>query len=291
MNAFYRNDTDSQTGEVVFAEVARETRTQLPIGGYYTFFFDYDNDGYLDLFCSELSDYEAVLYSKLHGHTRLDRNRPALYRNEGDGSFADMTYQAGLGKSFGSTGAHYGDFDGDGYPDIYLANGGAEMTRLEPDALLLNRRDGTFVDIAAQIGLEQLGKGHGVTFADYDGDGDQDIYVPVGGTYPGDLWKSCLFRNDTSGQHWLALRLVGARSNRDGIGARVRVRAGGRTQYAEVSSGGGFGVNNSLQLEIGLSQAQRIEELEIRWPSGQVNIHRDLAVNRVLEVREGEAPR
>lgn len=288
INAFYRNDTDPRKGEVSFTDVTRETRTQLPLGGYFAFFFDYDNDGNLDLFCSELSDYETALYSKLNGHTPLDRNRPALYHNEGKGHFEDLTYQAGLGKSFGSTGVQCGDFDGDGYPDIYLANGGAEIDRLEPDGLLLNLRDGKFADIAAPLGLEQLGKGHGVSFADYDGDGDQDIYVPVGGTYPGDPWTNKLFRNDTPDRHWLTLRLVGARSNRDGIGARVRVRAGGQTRYAEVSSGGGAGANNSLQIEMGLSRAERVEELEIRWPSGQVDTHRDLAVNQVVVVKEGE---
>jgi hypothetical protein len=162
------------------------------------------------------------------------------------------------------------------------------MDRLEPDGLWLNSRDGKFADIAAPLGLEQPGKGHGVSFADYDGDGDQDIYVPMGGTYPGDPWTNRLYRNDTQGHNWLTLRLVGVHSNRDGIGARVRVRAGGQTRYAEVSSGGGAGANNSLQLEMGLSRAEKVEELEIRWPSGQVDTHRSLAVNQVVIVKEGE---
>ena len=288
VNAFYRNDTDPRSGAVRFTDVTHETHTQLPLGGYFTFFFDYDNDGNLDLFCSEMSDYETALYSKLNGHTRRDQNRPALYRNEGDGHFDDQTYQAGLGRSFGTTGVQCGDFDGDGYPDIYLANGGAETGRLEPDVLLLNSRDGKFADIAAPLGMDQPGKGHGVSFADYDGDGDQDIYVPMGGAYPGDPWTNKLYRNDSQGGNWLTLRLVGVRSNRDGIGARVRVWAGGQTRYAEVISGGGAGANNSLQIEMGLSQASGVEELQIRWPSGQVDTHRNLVVNQVVIVKEGE---
>jgi tetratricopeptide (TPR) repeat protein len=290
LNSFYRNDTDPQGGGVVFTDVTRETRTQLPLGGYFAFFLDFDNDGNLDLFCSEMSDYEAALYSKVTGRTRFDRNRPALYRNEGDGSFADATYQAGLGKSFGSTGVQSGDFNGDGYPDIYLSNGGAEVERLEPDALLLNQRDGTFVDIAADIGLQQLGKGQGVSFADYDADGDEDVFISVGGTFPGDPWPSLLLRNDSQAHSWLTLRLIATRSNRDGIGARVRVRAGGQNRYAQVSSGGGSGIN-SLPVEMGLGQAQRIDEVEIRWPSGQVDVHKELAVNQALVVREGESLR
>jgi len=288
INTFYRNETEPGTDEVVFTDVTRETRTQLPVGGYFTFFFDYDNDGNLDLFCSELSDYSAALYSKVNGNNRLDKNRPALYRNNGDGSFVDVTYRVGLGRSFGSVGTHYGDLDNDGYPDIYLANGGAEMTRLEPDALLLNRGDGGFVDIASAAGVKQLGKGFGVTFADYDEDGDLDIYVPVGGAYPGDRWRNRLYRNDSPKNSWLTLRLVGTRSNRDGIGARVRVKAGGRTLYGTVDSGGGFGSSNSLQLEMGLGDAEKVGELEIRWPSGQVDLWKDLEVDQVLVVREGE---
>ena len=290
INTFYRNDGELNDDDVVFTDVTQKTRTQLPVGGYFTFFFDFDNDGDLDLFCSELSDYTAVVYSEVNGRTRLDRNRPSLYRNEADGTFADVTYRTGLGRSFGTTGVHYGDFNNDGYPDIYLGNGGEEMTRFEADVLLLNIRGERFVDIAPQIGLEQMGKGHGVSFADYDGDGDQDIYVPVGGMFPGDIWANRLYRNDSPQRSRLTLHLIGERSNRDGIGARVRVRAGGKDRHALVSSGGGGGGDNSLQLELGLGEAETVEELEIRWPSGQVDLWEDLEVNQYLTVREGEAP-
>ena len=288
VNTLYRNGTDSETGGIRFADVTRESRTQLPVRAYFAFFFDYDNDGDLDLFCSQLSDFSVVLQSKVHGGTRRNENRPALYRNKGDGSFADVTYAAGLGKSFGTTGAQYGDFNSDGYPDIYLGNGVVEVTQLEPDAMLLNMRDGTFVDIAAAVGVDQLGKGRGISFADYDGDGDEDMYVPVGGSFPGDLWENRLFRNDGPPHSWLTLRLVGVRSNRDGIGARVRVRAGEHTQYATVSGGGGPGSANSLQLELGLGLAEQVEELEIRWPSGQIDVHGSLLTNRMLILTEGE---
>lgn len=237
----YRNDTPRGAAEAVFVDVTRRAGTQYPPFGYFPFFLDYDNDGDLDLFCAEMSDYETALYSLVTGHARRDKNRPALYRNEGDGTFADMTYQAGLGRSYGTGGAHCGDVDSDGYPDIYLATGGPEVARLQPHALLLNQRDGTFVDIAPAAGLSQLRKGHGVTFADYDGDGDQDIYVPTGGAYPGDQSRNLLYRNDGDVGNHLTLRLVGVRSNRDAVGARVRVRTAAGTTFAEVSNGGGVG--------------------------------------------------
>ena len=287
VNSFYRNDTEGATGTVRFVDVTKQTRTQLPVQGFFPFFFDYDNDGYLDLFCSQMSAQEAVADSKIRGGTLYDVNRPALYHNEGNGRFADVTYEAGLGHAYGSTGAAYGDFDNDGHLDIYLANGGAEMARFEPDALLRNRGDGTFVDLAGQIGVEQLEKGHGVTFADYDGDGDQDIYVPIGGFFPGERGSNRLLRNDTEGHNWVTLSLVGTQSNRDGIGARVRVRAGSRNYHHVVSGGGGFGVNDSRQLEIGVGEADSIEEIEVRWPSARVEVFTGLSVKERHVIVEG----
>jgi tetratricopeptide (TPR) repeat protein len=286
LNTFYRND--SERGEVEFTDVTRQTRTQLPLGAHFAFFFDYDNDGRLDLFCSEMSDLTAAVVSRLHGRTQRDRNRPSLYWNRGDGSFEDRTYRAGLGQSYGTSGAHFGDFNGDGFPDIYLANGGVEMTRLEPDALLLNLGDGRFVDVAPAIGWMQLARGHGVTFADVDGDGSQEIYVPVGGAYPGDNGPNRLLHNDAPGANWLTVRLRGVDSNRDGIGARVRAVVGGLPRYAEVASGGGFGSSNSLQIELGLGAADVVDTLEVRWPSGVVDVHTHLAAGSVVELVEGE---
>ena len=282
LNTFYRNE-----GNGAFTDVTRQTRTQMPLGGYSAFFFDFDQDGWLDLFCSEMSDYQTALFSMVEGRVKSDKDRSFLYRNSKDGSFQDATYRADLGRSHGSVGAHFGDFDNDGFPDIYLANGGAEITRLEADALLYNRGDGRFVEIGRRVGLEQLGRGYGVSLADWDGDGDQDIYVPIGGTYPGDQHPNKLYRNDSPPRSWITLRLQGTKSNRDGIGARVRLRTAGRTLYAEVRGGGGLGSGNSRQLELGLDAAQKIENLEIRWPSGQIDSYQNLAVNQVLDLVEG----
>ena len=126
-----------------------------------------------------------------------------------------------------------------------------------------------------------------MSFADWDGDGDQDIYVPIGGTYPGDQNPNKLYRNDSPPRSWITLRLQGTKSNRDGIGARVRVRSAGRILHAEVRGGGGLGSGNSRQLELGLGAAKQIETLEIRWPSGQIDSYQNLAVNQVLNLVEG----
>ena len=106
-------------------------------------------------------------------------------------------------------GAGLGDVDNDGFVDIYLANGGPQMARLEPNALFRNMGDGTFADITATAGTGSLGKGHGATFADFDQDGDLDLYAGLGGHYDADTWDNALYRNDGPAQHYLSIELVG----------------------------------------------------------------------------------
>ena len=286
LNSFYRNDSDGAT--VHFVEVSRQTHTQTPLEAYFAFFLDYDNDGRLDLFCSEMSDFTTAVVSRLHGRTQRDKNRPSLFWNKGDGSFEDRTYRAGLGHSYGTSGAHFGDINGDGFVDMYLANGGAEMTRLEPDALLLNLGDGRFADVAPGLGWMQLARGHGVSFADVDGNGSQEIYIPVGGAHPGDSGPNHLLRNDAEGAHWVTLLLRGVRSNRDGIGARVRAVVDNRSRFAEVTSGGGFGSSNSLQIEMGLGASTVIDTVEVRWPMGGMDVFTNVKEGSVVELVEGE---
>ena len=170
-------------------------------------------------------------------------------------------------------GANFGDIDGDGNLDIYLATGAPQMGRLERDALFHNNGDGTFTDRTIALGLGNLGKGHGVTFGDADADGDQDIYVSVGGAFIGDQWPNLFYRNQGPASNWLTVKPVGIKSNRDGIGARVTLTIGERTLYREVSGGCGFGSTNSIPLEIGLGDATVVDKLEIVWPSGQVDTY------------------
>jgi hypothetical protein len=136
--------------------------------------------------------------------------------------------------------------------------------------------------------LGHVGKSHGVTFADYDRDGDLDLYAPVGGAQPGDQWPNVLYRNEGFGHHYLVLALEGTQSNRDGIGARVQVQAGDLVQFGEVASGYSFGNSSSLELEFGLGQRQQVERIEIAWPSGQVDVYRDIKADQHLVLKEGE---
>ena len=283
-NVLYRNN-----GDGTFTDVTPTTGMNLPVtDAFVTFFLDVDNDADLDIFISNSGSFQAFIAGQITGSAPHDSDRQVLYRNNGDGTFTDVTRESGLYHAFGAMGANFGDINSDGYLDIYLATGAPQMGRLERDALFRNNGDGTFTDATVALGLGNVGKGHGVTFGDIDTDGDVDIYVPVGGAFIGDQWHNLFYQNTGTGNNYLNLKLVGVKSNRDGIGAKVTLRIRDDIIYREVSGGCGFGSTNSLPLEIGLGTHTKVDTLEIVWPSGQVDTHRNLSVNQRLILTEGE---
>ena len=283
-NVLYRNN-----GDGTFTDVTPTTGMNIPVtDAFVTFFLDVDNDADLDIFISNSGSFRAFIAGQITGTAPHDGDRQVLYRNNGDGTFTDVTRESGLYQAFGAMGANFGDIDSDGYLDIYLATGAPQMGRLERDALFRNNGDGTFTDATFALGLGNIGKGHGVTFGDVDTDGDVDIYVPVGGAFIGDQWHNLFYQNAGAGNNWLTLKLVGVKSNRDGIGAKVTLHVGDSVIYREVSGGCGFGSTNSLSLEIGLKAHPKVDTFEIVWPSGQVDTHRNLSVNQRLVVTEGK---
>ena len=283
-NVLYRNN-----GDGTFTDVTATAGMNLSVtDAFVTFFLDVDNDADLDIFISNSGSFQAFIASQITGSATYDSDRQVLYRNNGDGTFTDVTQESGLYYAYGAMGANFGDINSDGYLDIYLATGAPQMGRLERDALFQNNGDGTFTDVTTALGLGNIGKGHGVTFGDADADGDVDIYVPVGGAFIGDQWHNLFYQNAGVTYNWITLKLVGVKSNRNGIGAKVTLRAGDSIVYREVSGGCGFGSTNSLPLEIGLGTHAEVDTLEIIWPSGQVDTHRNLSVNQKLIVVEGK---
>jgi hypothetical protein len=188
-------------------------------------------------------------------------------------------------------GSNFGDLDHDGYLDFYLGTGYPELEQLMPNVMFYNQQGKGFVDVSAAGGFGHLQKGHGVAFADFDHDGDQDVFIEVGGAYLADTFWNALFKNPGFGNHWIALKLIGTESNRCAIGARIRVEieenGSRRSVYKWVNSGGSFG-GNSLRQQIGLGSAQRIEVLEVYWPtSGKTDRIEGLPIDCFLEVTEG----
>ena len=282
-NVLYRNN-----GDGTFTDATATTGMNLPVtDAFVTFFLDVDNDADLDIFISNSGSFQAFIAGQITGTAPHDGDRQVLYRNNDDGTFTDVTRESGLYHAFGAMGANFDDIDSDGYLDIYLATGAPQMGRLERDALFRNNGDGTFTDATFALGLGNIGKGHGVTFGDADADGDVDIYVSVGGAFIGDQWHNLFYQNTGVKNNYLNLKLVGVQSNRDGIGAKVTLRVGDNVIYREVSGGCGFGSTNSLPLEIGLGTHTKVDTLEIVWPSGQVDTHRNLSVNQKLIITEG----
>ena len=293
-----------------------EDRTEAAIGfdtkkGMNVDFADYDRDGWLDVYVTNITD-------------EYMRECNMLWQNQGDGTLIDVSRETGTCDTDWGWAAKFTDFDNDGWIDLYAVNGlrsageenyipvlleaiiapGVDFSHIEtyPDIgsmtwsgyqkqrFFVNRGDGTFAEAAAQAGLDNDLDGRGLAVADYDRDGRPDI-VQTNANQP-----TLVFRNVTAGTgSWLALDLVGTASNRDAIGARVTVVAGGQSFIAEVNGGNGYSGQSSLVLHFGLGKAGRAESVRVRWPSGVTELfpgpdseRESWPVNRRSTLVEGE---
>ncbi len=279
----YHNERDGR-----FTEVTSTMGIDGPTHGFSCWSWDYDNDGWLDIFATcydhTLPDVVLGLMGKPHsGYS----NR--LFRNLSGKGFQDMTSEAGLDMVFASMGTNYGDFDNDGFLDMYLGTGDPDYSTLVPNRMFRNVEGKRFADISSSSRTGHLQKGHGVSCGDWDRDGDIDILMETGGAVNGDKYHNVLFQNPGQGNHWLTLKLIGRKTNRSAIGARIRVVTGGErpmTVRREVSTGSSFGAN-PLQQTIGLSGSDRVAVLEIDWPtSGTKQTFRDISADQAIEVTE-----
>ncbi len=284
-NLLYRNN-----GDRTFTEVSKAAGVVGADRGFPAWFFDYNNDGWDDLFASS---YYLSIEESARSYLKLQQNAATmrLYRNAGDGTFRDVTASANLDKVLMPMGSNFGDIDNDGFLDIYLGTGSPSYVSLVPSMLLRNKGGKAFVDVTISSGTGEMHKGHGVAFADLDNDGDQEIAFKVGGATPADAHAFRLFENPGHGNDWLGLNLVGVKSNRAALGARIKVTVedgtGARRQiHRTVTSGGSFGASPLAQ-HIGLGKSARIVEVEVRWPaSGTRQVFVDVASNQVIEIRE-----
>jgi len=284
-SALYENKKNGK-----FADIALESGCALspdgkPQAGMGISAADYDLDGNLDLV-----------------KTNFAGDTPSLYHNLGDANFEDATFTAGLGAhtQFLGWGCGFFDFDNDGWPDILLCNGHVypEVEQLKTEAgyaqrklLYRNLRNGRFEDVSLQAGsgISDPIAARGCAFGDFDNDGDIDMVVNPVNDYPQ------LVRCDSQTKNnWIKVRTIGVKSNRSGIGARLKcvTQMPGETkphpQIDEVRSGGGYFSQNDLRVHFGLGKAEKVDLLEIRWPSGHVDTLKDVKPNQVIYVKEGE---
>jgi hypothetical protein len=259
-------------GGVAFNEDGREQ------AGMGTTIADYNGDGRLDIFKTNFSD-----------------DTPTLYRNDGGGVFSDVTYAAGLGlhTQYLGWGTMFFDFDNDGWPDLVLANGHVypEVDKfhlssgyMEPRLLYHNNGNGTFTDISASAGpgFSAVSSARGLAVGDFWNDGRMSVLINNVYAKPSVLVNATQYKN-----HWVAFKTVGTRSNRDGIGAKISVKAGGRTLVDEVRSGSSYISQNDLRVHFGLGLAPKIDGVEVRWPSGLVEHFDNLGVDAIHVIKEG----
>ena len=282
----YRN-----RGDGTFADVAPELGLTGPEDSFSCWFWDYDNDGRLDIF---VTGFNATLGDIIADHIgRASKGeRPRVYHNLGPSGFREVAAEVGLDRVTLPMGSNFGDIDNDGFLDVFLATGRPPYSMLIPDLMFRNVDGRRFEDVTIASGTGHLQKGHGVSFADWDDDGDLDLFVEVGGQTPGDKAHNVLFENPGNDHHWIKLRLVGTRTNRSGIGARIRLELeepDGSTRRIDrvVGTGSSFG-GNSLVVSIGLRRARAIRSVTVNWPTSKTTqILRDLRMDRGYEIVEG----
>jgi hypothetical protein len=274
----------------------RDVAPQLGVTGtdlsFACWFWDYDNDGLLDLYVNDYRARAAEVLCSAMGLKIEGSSRPRLYRNLGSSGFSDVTREVGLDRAMAPMGSNFGDIDNDGYLDIYLGTGDMSYEGLDVNLMFRNVDGGRFEDITTSSGTGHLQKGHGVSFADWDCDGDLDLFVELGGGTPGDQSYNALFQNPGQGRHWLKIKLVGTKTNRAALGAKIRVdltSKGGQTRsiHRTVGNNSSFG-GNSLVETIGLSDAPRVDALTISWPTSKTTqTFRDVTTDQTIEITEG----
>jgi hypothetical protein len=238
---------------------------------------DYTGDGRLSIFRSNFSD-----------------EMESLYRNRGGGNFDDVTLAAGMGRNtrFVGWGAGFFDFDNDGRPDLLLVNGhvfpevenlGIDIHYKDRAILYHNLGGGTFEDISEKAGpgIAERHASRGAAFGDIDNDGSIEVLINNQNEAP-----SLLKATTPPPGHWVILKLEGTRSNRSAIGARVKLTAGGRTQYQAVQSGGSYLSQSDLRLHFGIGAASKVDRIEVQWPAGSRQSITNVAPDRVVNVRE-----
>ena len=284
-SALYQNKKNGKFQDIAIEAGCALSPDGKPQAGMGVSAADYDMDGNLD-----------IVKTNFAGDT------PSLYHNLGGANFEDATFTAGLGAhtQYLGWGCGFFDMDNDGWPDILICNGHVypEVEQLKTEAgyaqrklVYQNLRNGHFADVSFQVGpgISEPSPSRGAAFGDFDNDGDIDVVVNTVNDYPQ------LLRCDSKLSHnWIKVRTIGTKSNRSGIGARIvcetrpLAESKPHRQIDEVRSGGGYFSQNDLRVHFGLGKAEKVDVLEIRWPSGQVDTLKDVKVNQVVYVKEGE---
>ena len=273
-NFHYRNNGDGTFKEIGFMTGTAVNENGSEQGSMGATAGDYDHDGRLDIFITNFAD-----------------EYNTLYHNDAPNSFTDVAYAAkvaAVSLPYVGWGTKFFDYDNDGWVDLFVANGHVYPqlpSYRQPRLLQHNNRDGTFTEVASEFGtvLTENRASRGVAFGDIDNDGDIDLLIA-------DLdGPPQLLRNDNgNANNSILVKTVGVKSNRDGIGARVKVVSGDLTQVDEVRSGDSYISQSDMRLHFGLEKRTKVDVIEVRWPSGTIDKITGVGVNRIVTIKEGQ---
>ena len=287
-NVLWRNDGPDSIGEWIFTDVSAASGADVPIFGMGLAVGDYDNDGDFDFYMTNMGDSQFL-------------------NNRGDGTFVNMTERTRTGRGtvpgkavvpFTGTnisigwGTVFTDLDNDGLLDLYYVAGYLDTDPLrippiQPNAVFMNNGDGTFLDVSMMTGADDPHIGREVSYGDFDNDGLIDLFVVNVGGLKGTYGEARLLKNTSdNANHWLSIKPIGTVSNRDGIGARIRVTAGEVTQIREMGASQGHMSHSVVPVHFGLGKATQADMLEIRWPSGIIQTLTDVPADQMFTVTE-----
>ncbi|MHB1560339.1 MAG: CRTAC1 family protein [Isosphaeraceae bacterium] len=275
-----------------FKDVAPELGVTGADMSFACWFWDYDNDGRLDLYVNDYRATVAEVLASAMGVKIAGSSHPRLYHNLGEGEFREVSADLGLDRAMAPMGVNFGDVDNDGFLDLYLGTGDMSYEGLDVKLMFRNIEGQGFEDVTGSSGTGHLQKGHGVSFADYDGDGDLDLFVELGGATPGDQAYNALFRNPGTGRHWLKAKRVGTRTNLAALGASLRVDLLApdgqiRSIHRTIGNNSSFG-GNPLVETIGLAEATRVASITVLWPTSRTSqTFHDIEADQEIEITEG----
>ena len=288
-NLLYQNQKNG-----TFKEVGKLAGVGEPQMSFPTWFFDINNDGWQDLYVGSFDTNRENMAGHDYAAELLKmppmEEQPRLYINQKNGTFKDVSQTYGVRKSIYAMGSNYGDLDMDGFLDFYIGTGTPHLGSTVPNRMFRNVAGKKFEEVTYSGGFGHVQKGHGVSFADLNNDGDQEVYAVMGGAFEGDTFTNVLFDDEPNANKWITIKLEGSSKNVDAVGAKVIVTTSKGQIHRVVNTGGSFG-SNHLRLEIGLGDCDPEINVLVMWPDkarSKTELS-GIAVNKAYKIKQADS--